>query len=41
MIMLDYPVTIYMGNSCSLAVAGDVFHCVSLCCSFSHEMSWM
>ena len=24
-----------------LAVAGDVFNGVSLCCPFSHEMSWM
>ena len=24
-----------------LAVAGDVFDGVFLCCSFSHEMSWM
>ena len=31
-----------MGNSCSPAVAGDVFNGVSLCCPFfPHEMSWM
>ena len=24
-----------------LAVAGDVFNGVFLCCPFSHEMSWM
>ena len=24
-----------------LAVAGDVFDGVFLCCPFSHEMSWM
>ena len=24
-----------------LSVAGDVFNGVSLCCPFSHEMSWM
>ena len=24
-----------------MAVAGDVFDCVFLCCPFSHEMSWM
>ena len=23
------------------AVAGDIFNGVSLCCPFSHEMSWM
>ena len=24
-----------------LAVAGDVFDALFLCCPFSHEMSWM
>ena len=24
-----------------LAVAGDVFGCVFLCCPLSHEMSWI
>ena len=28
-----------MGNSCSPAVAGDVFDDVFLCCLFVHEMS--
>ena len=30
-----------MGNCCHLAVAGDVFVGVFLCCPFSHEMSLM
>ena len=38
---LDWPVTICMGKAVYLAVAGDVFDGVFLCCPFSHEMSWM
>ena len=30
-----------MGNADHLAVAGDVFDGVILCCPFSHEMFWM
>ena len=33
--------TTCMGNSVHLAVAGDVFVGVFLCCPFSHGMSWM
>ena len=29
------------GMAVHLAVAGDVFDGVFLCCPFSHEMSWM
>ena len=25
----------------TLTIVGDVFGCVFLCCSFSHDMSWM
>ena len=40
--MLDELVTTCMGNiSVHLAVAGDVFDSVFLCCPVSHEMSWM
>ena len=32
---------LYGKKAVYLAVAGDVFNDVSLCCPFSHDMSWM
>ena len=32
---------LYLKIAFHLAVAGDVFDGVFLCCPFSHEMSWM
>ena len=41
-LMLNYPVTTCMGNSCLPGCrAGDIFDWVFLCCPVSHEMSWM
>ena len=32
---------LYWKKAVHLAVAGDVFEGVSLCCAFTHEISWM
>ena len=32
---------LYGETAVHLAVAGDVFNGVFLCCPFSHQMSWM